>query len=228
MKILRVSLIGLLIACISLLSGCNRCSETKSAPHGVGTYEKGPNLSSDNDGKLVAHFIKADDSLFERPNVSNGPWQRIVPKTISLFPQNITQPSKPETTVKSVDVRIVHNGKWLGVMLSWDSSSPQTMTTTGRFSDAAAASFPVGDPSATSPFMGGPGAGVEIIYWKSLWQHDIENGYQDVTAEFPNITADAYYGYKQNPYDSNPASKVPVTEVLKSNEAKEGLPAIAL
>jgi len=180
------------------------------------------------DYSFTAHYVEAADEVFANPDVMKGPWNELIPKQVVLLPQNLTTPSKLEVSVRNIEVRVVHNGTWIGVALSWLDDAPNHVTATGRFSDAVAVGFPQGDPFGTSPFMGNPGL-VEINYWKALWQHDIDHGYQDVTDRHPYTVADEYVGYRSEHLpDSNPASGVPIAEVMKSPEGMQSLPAVAV
>ncbi len=234
----RIALAALLLTTLSFQQGCAQkenpaggeeaAAEETQAPRGVGTYEDGPELPGEQDGALVARYVKADDSLFERPNVKNGPWHRVTAKSIALMPQNITTPSKYQASVTALEARAVHNGTWIAVVVSWTDETVDKVNSSGQFTDAVAVGFPQGDPKTTSPFMGGPDKGMEIDFWKALWQRDIEDGYQDVTDLHPNITADAYQGYDRDPYKTGPASQDPVEEVLATPESRETLPAVAM
>ena len=180
------------------------------------------------DFQFIARYVDVDDVVFSKPDVAAGPWNDLIPKQVSLLPQNVTTPSKFQTSVESIDVRVVHNGSWIGVAVSWLDDAPDHMTATGVFSDAVAVGFPQGDPFSTSPLMGHPGI-VEINYWKALWQHDIDHGYQEVTDLYPYTVADEYVGYRSEHLpDSNPASSAPIAEVMSTPEGLQGLPAIAI
>ena len=182
------------------------------------------------DRKFIARYVDAEDSVFENPDVAKGPWSVLTPKKVILLPQNITTPSKFKPSVDTIDVRVVHNGKWIGIAVSWEDDSRSETTATGVFSDALAVGFPHGDLTTTSPFMGGHGgAYMEINCWKALWQRDIDKGYQEVTDLHPNTVADEYVGFRSEHLpDSNPASSAHMAEIMATPEGREGLPAVAI
>ena len=201
---------------LSHLAGAEDVAETTRTPAG-------------DDNQFIAPQVDAEDSLFEKPDAANGPWNDLEPKKVIMLPQNITTPSKLKVGVNDIDVRIVHNGAWLAVAISWEDAEQNYITASDRFSDAIAIGFPKKGPVETSPFMGGHEAGVEIDYWKALWQHDIDEGYQEVTDLHPNTVADEYIGYRSEHLpDSNPASSATMKEVMSTPEGREGLPAVAI
>ena len=201
---------------LSLILGCVRICAAE------------PALPAGDEYQFTACYVEADDKVFADPDVAVGPWNELIPKQVPLLPQNVTTPSKFQTSVAAIDVRVVHNGTWIGVAVSWLDDAPDQITATGVFSDAVAVGFPKGDPFTTSSFMGHPGL-VEINYWKALWQHDIDHGYQEVTDLHPYTVADEYVGYRSEHLpDSNPASSVPIAEVMASPEGLQALPAIAI
>jgi hypothetical protein len=131
--------------------------------------------------------------------------------------------------VAAIDVRIVHNGRWIGVAVSWEDSSRDQTTANGVFSDAVAVGFPQRDIFETPPFIGRKDYGMEINYWKALWQRDIDRGYQQITDLHPNTVADEYVGFRSEQLpDSNPASSATMEEVMSTAAGREGLPAVAI
>ncbi len=75
--------------------------------------------------------------------------------------------------------------------MSWDDHSPDGNVDVSRFSDGVAIGFPI-DPNA-SPMMGNADGRVQILYWKALWQKDIDAGFQDVQDLHPNYWSDLYW-----------------------------------
>ena len=188
-----------------------------------------PIVTAGDDSKLIARYVDAEDAAFEKPDVAQGPWNGLAPKKVILLPQNITTPSKLKLSVDEVDVRIVHNGTWIGVAVSWQDDVRDQTTASGVFSDALAIGFPKEGVTETSPFMGKHGASMEINYWKALWQRDVDQGYQQVTDLHPYTVADEYVGYRSEHLpDSNPASSATMEEVMATSDGREGLPAVAI
>jgi len=187
------------------------------------------NRAAGDDTRLIASYVDTPDSAFEQPDVANGPWKALRSKKVILLPQNLTPPSRFEPSTDEVNVRIVHNGAWIGIAVTWKDDERNHTTASGVFSDALAIGFPKKDLTATSPFMGGHGAGMEINYWKALWQQDVDVGYQEVNDLHPNTVADEYVGFRSESLpDSNPASSAKMSEVMATPEGREGLPAVAI
>jgi hypothetical protein len=196
---------------------------------GVGWFLGQPGVAADGPGILVAQHVDAADEAFENPEVIEGPWRSAPPNRVILLPQNIAEPSKFQPSVDELEVRVVHNGTWIGIAVRWADATRNETTDGGVFCDAVAVGFPLGKVLETSPFMGSLEAGMEVNHWKALWQRDIEHGYQDVTDLHPNLVADEYVGYRSEHLpDSDPASSAGMEEVMATPEAREGLPAIAL
>ena len=188
-----------------------------------------PTLPAGDKRQFIARFVDAENAAFEQPDVANGPWSKLTPRKVILLPQNITTPSKLQISVEEVDVRVVHNGTWIGIAVSWQDDALDQSTASKVFCDAVAVGFPKGGLTETSPFMGGHGTGMEINHWKALWQRDIDQGYQEVTDLYPNTVADEYVGYRSEHLpDSNPASSAGMAEVMATPEGREGLPAVAI
>lgn len=192
------------------------------------SYAQSP-VSAGDEGGFVARYVKAEDAAFEKPNVAEGPWNEVLPRKVVMLPQNITTPSKLRTDLDHVEARIVHNGRWIAVAVSWKDDDRNESTATDVFSDALAVGFPKAGPMATSPFMGTHEAGMEIIHWKAIWQRDVDQGYQEITDLHPNIVADEYVGYRSEGLpNSDPASTAPMKEVMATPEGRAGLPAVAI
>lgn len=204
-----------LIGAAALLAGCSKSEDPDSAGEpAVG---------------IVAHLAQVEDTAFTDIDIENGPWNGINATVIGMLPQNITTPSKAHVSIANLEVRAVHNGRWLGVALSWEDDTQDEANETSVFSDAVAMSLPLGDPKATSPFMGAKGAGVEVNYWKALWQRDVDYGYQDVTDSYPRTVSDGYHGFsREKTGEIEPVSYVSVGEIMANPEARLALPAIAL
>lgn len=224
------------MAALTLTLGCGKpaagtapAASGSGTPRGVGHFERGPAIAAVEGESLVARYVKADDTLFERPLPAVGPWTRVTPRfSVALSPQSITLPMKTTGGVASVDVALVHNGRWLAVVMSWADATRSETNASDKFSDGVAVGFPVGDVASTSPFMGGPGKPMEINLWKALWQRDVERGYQDVKDLHPNVTQDSYLGYQRDPTRTGPASQDSIKEVLATPSARQSLPAIAI
>lgn len=171
--------------------------------------------------ELGVRYLALDDAAFEKPDPEAAYWADIASTPIMMMPQMITTPSKFEVSTPTLDVRAVHNGRWMAVAVRWADESPQDRVNLNAFSDAVAMAMPIGEKQTTSPFMGGPGTPIEIINWKAIWQHDVEEGYADITDLYPNMAVARYYG-------SETHSNYPLQELMQSEEAQLASPAIRL
>lgn len=119
-------------------------------------------------------------------------WQTAPMLDVAVFPQQITQPRLEEASITKLTVQGLTDGKSIAWRLSWADDSPSQNVDVKRFSDAVAIELPL-TPSA-SPFMGQKGGGkVQILYWKGLWQKDMDEGFQDVQDVHPNAWSDLYW-----------------------------------
>lgn len=119
-------------------------------------------------------------------------WDEAPAIEIPLQAQNIAMPKLAQPSVDQLRLQAVSDGKVLSLRLSWPDSSPDANVDVSRFSDAVAVQFPLGE-GETSPMMGNKGAPVHILYWKALWQKDIDEHFQDVQDLHPNFWTDMYW-----------------------------------
>jgi hypothetical protein len=90
-------------------------------------------------------------------------------------------------------VQALHNGEELAIRLSWlDPTLDERAVRHDEFRDGVAIQFSL---SSDPPFyMGDTGehGGVNIWFWKADRGRDIDSGYQDVDAAFPDRAVDMY------------------------------------
>jgi DMSO reductase family type II enzyme heme b subunit len=166
------------ILCAAALIGCVR------------TVAAEPNQPAGDDLKFIAPFVDVANGAFEHPDVANGPWNALRPKKVILLPQNLTTPSRLEPVANDIDVRIVHNGVWIGIAVTWPDDERNHTTPTGGFSNALAIGFPKQDFTTASPFMGAHEGGMEINSWKAALRRNDDAGYQEVLQQSPNTVPD--------------------------------------
>lgn len=141
---------------------------------------------------------------------SDERWGAVAATEVTLFKQTDTMPVLDELAVAAAEVRAVTDGERMVWRLAWPDPSADMNVDAGRFSDACALQFPV-DPGA-SHTMGDRDHLVHILHWKGLWQHDVDEHFQDVQDLHPNYWADLYWftegaGPKRVPDDfSDPRS----------------------
>lgn len=118
-------------------------------------------------------------------------WQQVAVQTVKLEKQQSAEPMLTEQTVNELRVQAVHDGQRVVWRLSWDQPNPCYRSNVGEFSDAVAMQFPLKDGAPYT--MGGPDMPVDILYWKALWQKDVDEGFQDITQVYPNLWVDFYW-----------------------------------
>lgn len=118
-------------------------------------------------------------------------WDAVASFKIPVEMQKTAEPMLESQTVKEVELQAVHDAQRFVWRLSWEQAEPSHKSNVSEFSDAVAIQFPLKDGA---PFtMGGPDMPVAMMYWKALWQKDIDEGFQDVTQVYPNSWYDLYW-----------------------------------
>jgi hypothetical protein len=110
---------------------------------------------------------------------------------VPLLAQQMTAPQLEAPSVQRLRVQGLCDGRSVAWRIGWDDPTPDGNVDTGRFADAVAIAFPL-DPGAP-PMMGSKDHRVQILYWKALWQKDIDVGFQDVQSLHPNYWTDLYW-----------------------------------
>ena len=119
-------------------------------------------------------------------------WQQAPVQEVTMMAQQVTMPRLAQASVDKITVQALTDGKSISWRLSWLDEAPDFNVDVGRFSDAVALELPL--TQGASPMMGHRGGGkVQILYWKGLWQKDINQGFQDVQDVHPNYWSDLYW-----------------------------------
>jgi len=123
-------------------------------------------------------------------------WEAVLQHPARLMVQDVTEPRLTVPGVDLVNVRAMHDGTTIVFRLEWADATTDLVPDVGRGSDAAAIQLPL-QPGASVPdaAMGEKGKGVQIAYWKSVWQDDearAASGKDRVAALHPNATTDHY------------------------------------
>jgi hypothetical protein len=119
-------------------------------------------------------------------------WAEAPASTIDLFPQMMAQPHHLDPSVNEVEMRVVHNGTWIGVLLEWADETRDVVFTTDTFGDQAAIQFPVERDPLPMPMMGDAENAVNILQWRAAFQRDLEEGDLDIVDLYPNAWIDVY------------------------------------
>ncbi len=119
------------------------------------------------------------------------PWQSAPPVEVPLSAQAVAKPILPETRVRSLTARALHNGTRLAVLVEWqDESQDDQVVGQQSFRDAVALQFPLVEGQ---PFfcMGQQGGNVNIWHWKADWESDLI-AFQDLEALYPGMHVDQF------------------------------------
>ncbi len=118
-------------------------------------------------------------------------WQQATAIEVPLSAQNISRPILPETKIKAVTARALHNGEQLAVMVEWsDESQNDQAVRVQDFRDGVAIQYA---QTEGQPFfcMGQLGGNVNIWHWKADWQAAIA-ARQSIADAYPNMHVDFY------------------------------------
>jgi len=121
-------------------------------------------------------------------------WQKAPIEEIAVLPQQMAMPTLAKASIDKIKVQALNDGHTIGWRVAWQDKTADMNVESGRFTDAVALEFPLSDKAA--PMMGGyraQGGKVQILYWKALWQKDINEGFQDVQDVYPNYWTDLYW-----------------------------------
>jgi hypothetical protein len=111
---------------------------------------------------------------------------------VPLTAQAAVLPRLGVASVPSMQVKSLNDGQWIAFRLEWaDATRDVQAIAQDQFRDAAAIQLPL-DHSLPGVCMGVRGQTVNLWHWKADWQNDIDNGFQDITAAFPNFWKDYY------------------------------------
>ncbi len=126
---------------------------------------------------------------------SNNPlapeWEKIATIEIPMVPQQVAQPTLEKGTVSALRVQAIHDDSKYAWRLSWDKPQPAEKVDVSQFTDAVAIQFPLVDGAPYT--MGGPGLPVRMLYWKAVWQRDVDEGFKGLAALYPNAHYDLYW-----------------------------------
>ncbi len=138
-------------------------------------------------------------------------WEKIAVVEVDLAPQQVAQPVLEQVSIVKLRVQAAHDDERYIWRLNWDQPQPIDRSEVASFSDAIAMQFPLVD---NAPYtMGGPGLPVRMLYWKAIWQKDVDQGFQGNEKLYPNSEADLYwFAEGKEPHSAsgsinNPAAK---------------------
>ena len=118
-------------------------------------------------------------------------WKQASVLEVPLSAQSVTKPILPQTNIKSLTARALHNDTQMAILIEWaDTTKNDDTVRVQDFRDAVAIQFPLG---AGQPFicMGQLDGNVNIWQWKADWQADL-NAREDMETLYPNMNVDQY------------------------------------
>ncbi|MDJ0269677.1 MAG: hypothetical protein NXY59_03845 [Aigarchaeota archaeon] len=118
-------------------------------------------------------------------------WGEVEAKEVELGPQLTAAPwIHPKPSIRSLRVRVIHNGTWVSFLLEWNDATKDDKMLTDTFRDSAAVMLAL-QPGA-GQCMGTPTAEVVIAHWKADWQRDVNEVFTDISELYPNFWSDWY------------------------------------
>lgn len=118
-------------------------------------------------------------------------WEKIAAIEIPLTAQQVAQPALEQATVPKLMVQAIRDSERYAWRLSWDKPQPADLVDYAKFTDAVAIQFPLVDGAPYT--MGGPNLPVRMLYWKAVWQKDVDEGFQELKKIYPNAHYDMYW-----------------------------------
>jgi hypothetical protein len=135
--------------------------------------------------------VKAD--LSKKPEINADYWKDVKEIPVNLMGQMIVKPKSDKVETEKVNVKIVHDGKYISFRLRWADKEKSEAGKLGEFSDAIALEFPVKDNANPPPiFMGMKDNPVHLFHWRAQYQYDEENGKKTIKDIYPNLSYDIY------------------------------------
>jgi Ethylbenzene dehydrogenase len=121
-------------------------------------------------------------------------WRDARAVTVTMLPQTIALPHKPDAAVKQLIVRALHNDGWIAFLIEWKDPTQSNTVILDNFGDQVAVELLVDAKAATppSPMMGNPGGRVTIMQWRAAFQRDIDDHPPTIRDLYPNAWTDIY------------------------------------
>jgi hypothetical protein len=135
-------------------------------------------------------------------------WRDARAATVTMLPQTVAPPHKPDPAVKQLTVRALHNDGWIAFLIEWKDPTQSNTVILDNFGDQVAVQLPVDGKAATppSPMMGNPGGRVTIMQWRAAFQRDIDDHPPTIRDLYPNAWTDIYPDEVLGATDARPYS----------------------
>ncbi len=120
-------------------------------------------------------------------------WAQAKAAEVAVIGQVMVPPTKPAAAVASLRVRSLHDGTRIAFLLEWTDPAEDALSVkTTQFTDACGVLLGPPDAEPLVWMMGTAEAPVTLIHWRADWQRDLDAGFQDLEAAFPNAAFDFY------------------------------------
>jgi hypothetical protein len=120
-------------------------------------------------------------------------WERAAPVEVALMGQAVSVPTRMEPSVPSLRVSALHDGRLVAFRLEWKDARRDSLAVgTTQFRDSCGVMLGRHGAPPDVWFMGRADAWVTMLHWRADWQLDMDAGFQDVEAAFPNVAFDFY------------------------------------
>jgi hypothetical protein len=118
-------------------------------------------------------------------------WDGIASIEVPMAAQQVAQPALLQSSVPFLTVQAIRDNERYAWRISWDKPQAANAVDTAKFTDAVAIQFPLVDGAPYT--MGGPNLPVRMLYWKAVWQKDVDEGFQELKKIYPNSHYDMYW-----------------------------------
>jgi DMSO reductase family type II enzyme heme b subunit len=152
----------------------------------LATRDRGPAVGTTVRARRVHGTLPVDDP-------TAGAWGQTGSVLVELERQATTTPMKTRGKgVDHVEVEALHDGTSIAFRLQWDDPERDSDGAgVDVWRDACAVLLARSHADEAQRLMGTADEAASILHWKADWQRDIDEGFQDVEAHFPN----AAYGF---------------------------------
>ncbi|MBF0425960.1 MAG: hypothetical protein HQL66_09110 [Magnetococcales bacterium] len=122
-------------------------------------------------------------------------WAGAKPVAVTMQPQAVTTPGNPQPAITTLNVRSVHNGHWLSLLIEWKDPTKSERVVVDQFGDQVAVELPVRfrADAPPNPMMGAPGERVSIVQWRAAFQADLDRKREmTIRDNYPYAQTDLY------------------------------------
>jgi len=121
-------------------------------------------------------------------------WKRARAVKVTMQPQTVVAPQKPDPAVTEISVKAAHNGQWIAFLIEWADPTKSDRIMLDRFGDQVAVQLPVKYEKDSPPnvMMGNPDGRVTVMQWRAAFQRDLDEGEPGIKDLYPFTHIDIY------------------------------------